>query len=106
VRSDADIEVVLSGWSVVPPESVAKFIQALPMANVNARSSLNTISSLARGQKRLEEFKYTVSPKGGGVSDEAQARGSLTGDHNAIVRRGTNLLERASSPKLFLSVEL
>ncbi|KAH0565195.1 hypothetical protein GP486_001411 [Trichoglossum hirsutum] len=39
--------------------------------------------------------------KGGDEHDKAQARGSLTGDHNAIVRRGTSLLERAGLPGSF-----
>jgi hypothetical protein len=104
-KSDTDVEVSLSRRSITSPESVAKFIQSLPMAAINICSSLNKASSLlAKGQRRLEEFKCTVSPTRRRECDEVQAGGSLTRDHNAVVCRGNNLLERASPQLCTLSI--
>jgi hypothetical protein len=99
VKNDADTEAAFSRWKITSAESVAEFIQSLPMATISICPSLSKASPLlAKGQRRLEEFKRTVPPTRRKECDEIQAGSSSAGDRNAVVRRGNNLLERASLP--------
>ncbi|KAI9778432.1 MAG: hypothetical protein M1839_008078 [Geoglossum umbratile] len=101
-RNDSDIEADASGLS---PGPITRFIQHLPMATIDICPSLNKMSSLfTKGQKRLEEFRSAVSPMGRKECSEARAGSSLVGDHQAIARRGSDLLERVRAKELQKSV--
>ncbi|KAH0542330.1 hypothetical protein FGG08_003267 [Glutinoglossum americanum] len=103
-KDDTDTEATSSHRGFESPESVTKFIQSLPMATIYICSSLNKASPLlAKGQKRLEEFKCTISPTKREGFDRVLAGGSLTKDHDAVTRRGNSLLERIRAKELHKS---